>query len=289
MGCRAEGWQPTDHATRRAEPEARSPAAPTQRRDRRRRPGYGRARRPRARGRAPPSRSRRRRRRAPGAPSADTLARDRARERAPATRSPFPHRFNRTPRPPPWLTAPSPISSIPAAASASTSFIRESTLPRITPSLDSMRWIVGSESPERWARSRWSISSSARAARIWGPVIMFQISESVFHAFLSIVKRYELKSQAVPSGARSGPEQQAGVAVGIEPVASGDGMGVGALHHLEAGKRRDQHEQCRARQVEIGEHHVDGAEAIARRDKQGGLPMERFDGAVVGAGALDQP
>jgi hypothetical protein len=62
---------------------------------------------------------------------------------------------------------------MPPAASASTSFIRESTLPRMTPSLDSIRWIVGSDRPERCASSRWSIPSRARAARIWAPVIMF--------------------------------------------------------------------------------------------------------------------
>src|SRR5262249_27300816 len=47
--------------------------------------------------------------------------------------------FSRTPRPPLMLVALSEISSIPAASSAPTSFIKESTLPRITPSLASMR------------------------------------------------------------------------------------------------------------------------------------------------------
>ena len=49
------------------------------------------------------------------------------------------------------MAAPSPISSMPSAASASTSFISESTLPRTTPSLASMRWMVGSERPARCA------------------------------------------------------------------------------------------------------------------------------------------
>src|SRR2546430_17164365 len=39
--------------------------------------------------------------------------------------------FNLTPRPPPSLTAPSLISSMPAAPNASISFIKESTLPRM--------------------------------------------------------------------------------------------------------------------------------------------------------------
>ena len=63
------------------------------------------------------------------------------------------------------LGAPSPISSIPAASSAPISFTSESTLPRIVPSLASMRWMVGSDSPEASARARWSMPRSARAAR----------------------------------------------------------------------------------------------------------------------------
>ena len=47
--------------------------------------------------------------------------------------------LRRTPRPPAELCTPGLISSIPAFSSAETSFIRESTLPRITPSLASMR------------------------------------------------------------------------------------------------------------------------------------------------------
>ena len=81
-----------------------------------------------------------------------------------------------TPRPPPSLMAPSPSSSIPAASRADISFISESTLPRITPSLASMRWMVGTERPDRSASWRWSIPSRARAARNWAAVIMVQTS-----------------------------------------------------------------------------------------------------------------
>ena len=41
-----------------------------------------------------------------------------------------------------------------------------------------------------------------------------------------------------------------------------------------AGKRCRQHEEGRARQVEIGHHHVDGTQAVARRDEQGSLPLK---------------
>ena len=46
-------------------------------------------------------------------------------------------------------------------------------------------------------------------------------------------------------------------------------MRVGGLHRVEAGERRDQHEQRRARQMEVGQHRVDGAKPIARRDEDG--------------------
>src|SRR6202521_3032800 len=70
-------------------------------------------------------------------------------------------------------------------------------------------------------------------------------------------------------------EQQAGIAVGIEPVPGLDRMRVGALHELEAGKSRDQHEQGRARQVEIRHQRVDGAELVSRGDEQRSLAAER--------------
>jgi hypothetical protein len=80
--------------------------------------------------------------------------------------------LNLTPRPPPWLTAPSFISSTPASSKAEINFMSESTLPRIVSSLASIRWMVGSESPESSASRRWSMLSSARAARICADVIM---------------------------------------------------------------------------------------------------------------------
>ena len=50
------------------------------------------------------------------------------------------HVFSRTPRPLLWFTAPSLISSNPAASNAPISFISKSTWARTTPSLASMRW-----------------------------------------------------------------------------------------------------------------------------------------------------
>ncbi len=92
---------------------------------------------------------------------------------------------------------------------------------------------------------------------------------------------------ATPLLART--EQQTGIAVRVEAVARGDGVGVGALHHVETRQRRDQHEQGRARQVEIGHHHVDRAEGITRRDEQRGLAVERADAAVLAGRAFEEP
>lgn len=65
---------------------------------------------------------------------------------------------------------------MPPPSSAATSFINESTLPRITPSLASMRWMVGSDRPDNSASLRWSMPSSARAARSCAAVIMYKTS-----------------------------------------------------------------------------------------------------------------
>jgi hypothetical protein len=82
---------------------------------------------------------------------------------------------SRTPRPPCALAAPSAISSMPAFCSAPTSFISESTLPRTTPSLASMRWMVGRDRLDNSASVLWSIRSIARAARICEDVIIHQV------------------------------------------------------------------------------------------------------------------
>src|SRR5262249_36194625 len=62
--------------------------------------------------------------------------------------------FHLTPRPPPLLTALSEMSPPRAASSAATSFITDSTLPRTTPSLASIRWMVGNERPDNSASLR---------------------------------------------------------------------------------------------------------------------------------------
>jgi len=80
--------------------------------------------------------------------------------------------LSRTPRPPVSLAVLSEMSAIPSASSAATSFISESTLPRMTLSLASMRWMVGSDSPAASASVRWSMPRSAREALSWPDVII---------------------------------------------------------------------------------------------------------------------
>ncbi len=65
--------------------------------------------------------------------------------------------------------------------------------------------------------------------------------------------------------------EQASVAIGIEAVAARNRMGIGALHHVEPGEGRHQHEQRGARQMEIGHEPIDRTEAIARRNEETGL------------------
>src|SRR5438105_2720565 len=49
-------------------------------------------------------------------------------------------------------------------------------------------------------------------------------------------------------------EQQASVAIGVEPVIVRDGVTVSAAHHVEAAECADQHEQGRTRQMKIRQH-----------------------------------
>ena len=57
--------------------------------------------------------------------------------------------------------------------------------------------------------------------------------------------------------------EQYRVVVAEEVIAFGDGMGVGGADGVVAGEGRDQHEQRRFRQVEIGDQPVDDLEAVA--------------------------
>ena len=68
-----------------------------------------------------------------------------------------------------------------------------------------------------------------------------------------------------------GSFDQAGVAVGKETIASGDRVRIGGLDPLVPSERRDQHQQGRARQVEVGQQQVDGPEPVTGKNEQSGF------------------
>ena len=55
--------------------------------------------------------------------------------------------------------------------------------------------------------------------------------------------------------------KQAGIAIAIEAIVRRDRMRIGRLHRLEPAESRNQHEERRARQMEIGQQQIDGLES----------------------------
>ena len=78
------------------------------------------------------------------------------------------------------------------------------------------------------------------------------------------------------------------IPIAVEAIALLDGVGVGALHHVQAHQRADQHEQGRARQVEVGDEAVGRLEAIAGGDEDGGVALERPHAPRLVGGAFEQ-
>src|SRR5574343_1206090 len=92
--------------------------------------------------------------------------------------------------------------------------------------------------------------------------------------------------RAAPSVLRSsncsGLFQKRLVAIAEAAVALGDRVGVGGTDVVVAGESRNQHEQRRFRQVEVGDQAVDNLEAVAGGDENVGLGCAGGDGAIVG-------
>ena len=84
-------------------------------------------------------------------------------------------------------------------------------------------------------------------------------------------------------------EEQRRVAVGEEAIARGDRMAVDRPRPFEAHQRRDEHQQRRLRQVEVGHQPVGDAELEARPDEDVGLPRPGRHPARPGRRGLDQP
>jgi len=100
-------------------------------------------------------------------------------------------RRNRTPLPPLELVAPSLINSTPAASRAAITLVRLSITPRTVPLLASMRWIVGSDTPDATARAFWSMPASTRAAFICAAVSNVLLQ----HAVTNFLRTHSLTTQ----------------------------------------------------------------------------------------------
>ena len=93
------------------------------------------------------------------------------------------------------------------------------------------------------------------------------------------VARQEREGEA--RSCRAAGIEQAGIAIGEEAIALARRHAHRrAFMRSSPAKARDQHEQGRARQMEIGQQQIDRAEAIARRDEERGLAGERRDRAA---------
>src|SRR6185503_18760503 len=71
-------------------------------------------------------------------------------------------------------------------------------------------------------------------------------------------------------------ENQHRIAVAEETVALADGFGVGRQNEFAAGEGADQHNQGRARKMEIGEERVDHFEFAGRMDEDIGASLACF-------------
>src|SRR2546427_3426926 len=93
-------------------------------------------------------------------------------------------------------------------------------------------------------------------------------------------KRICLRPPSVAPASRTSLYQQTRVAVRVEAIARADRVRVRFQDQLTARKRCHEHEERRARQVEIRQQRVHDAEAIARRDVDPGIALERPDPSV---------
>src|SRR5690606_10521986 len=82
--------------------------------------------------------------------------------------------------------------------------------------------------------------------------------------------------------------EEAGVPIREETIARFDRVRVRLLDALEAGERRHEHEERRARQVEVREEKVDRLEPVARRDEEPRLAGERANPAALVGRALEE-
>src|SRR5688500_4235959 len=79
----------------------------------------------------------------------------------------------------------------------------------------------------------------------------------------------------------TGSEEEARVAVRVEALLLLNRVAVGGLPNGQAHQGADQHEQGRARQVEVGDESVHGLESVSRRDEDRRVAFERANDPIL--------
>src|SRR2546425_1143 len=101
-------------------------------------------------------------------------------------------------------------------------------------------------------------------------------------------KRICLTPPGAAPGSRTPLQQETRVAVGVEAIARANRVRVRLQDQLPARERRDEHEERGARQVEVRQERVHDAEAVARRDIDAGVTLERPHAPVRLGRALER-
>ena len=82
--------------------------------------------------------------------------------------------------------------------------------------------------------------------------------------------------------------EQRRIAITVEPIVVGDGVGVGVVHAGVAGEGAGEHVEGGAGEVEIGEEDVGAAEIMAGEDEEGGFGVEGVDDTVFVGGGFEE-
>src|SRR5262249_55540812 len=88
---------------------------------------------------------------------------------------------------------------------------------------------------------------------------------------------------------RTQSNEQHGIAIAVETVAAPHRLGIGAKDAFAPKEGADEHEQGRARQMEVREEGVDSAKAMAGSEEKVGVAAPWCDGAVLSRHSLECP
>ena len=96
--------------------------------------------------------------------------------------------------------------------------------------------------------------------------------------------RVDLQASEPHQAAHSVSEDQHGVTVTVEAVMVCNGEGVGLLCEFKSTDSRNEHKQCGARQVKVGQQSIECLNCVSGTDEQVGVSLKGFDRAVGGGG-----